>query len=93
MRSPYGGWLGYISLAETDPNLANEKAWETGFTYDWGGTTFEKFKVPGLWSSLLYSESFGIKALAQDVPVGKRREMNLFWCTALGRFPVFSFEC
>src|SRR5499426_3891733 len=47
VRSPYGGWLGYISLNGTDPNLANEKAWETGFTYDWGGTTFQTFKVPG----------------------------------------------
>src|SRR5262245_22583947 len=79
VRSPYGGWLGYISLNTTNPNLANEKAWETGFTYDWGGPTFEKFKVPGLWSSLLYAESFDIHAVAQDVPVSKRREVDLFW--------------
>ena len=59
---PYGGWHGYISLTETDSNLADEKAWETGVTYDWGGTTFERFKIPGLWTSLLYSESFGITA-------------------------------
>ena len=31
-------------------------------------------KVPGLWTSLLYAEGFDIKAQAQDVPVGKRRE-------------------
>jgi hypothetical protein len=92
VRSPYGGWLGYISLAETDPNLANEKAWETGFTYDWGGTTFEKFKVPGLWTSLLYSESFGIQAVAQDVPVGKRREMNLFWVYRPPQVPGLQFR-
>ena len=41
IRSPYGGFRGYISLAETDPNLANEKAWEAGVTYDWGGKTFD----------------------------------------------------
>jgi hypothetical protein len=92
VRSPYGGWLGYISLNETDPNLANEKAWETGFTYDWGGTTFEKFKVPGLWTSLLYSESFGIQAVAQDVPVGKRREMNLFWVYRPPQVPGLQFR-
>ena len=77
MRSPYGGFRGYISLAETDPNLAGEKAWEAGFTYDWGGKT-SILRVPGLWTSLLYSESWGITAVRQNVPVGKRRELDLF---------------
>ena len=78
IRSPYGGWQGYISLIETDFNLANEKAWEVGITYDWGGTTFPAFRVPGLSTSLLYAEGFDIKAQAQGVPVGKRREGDLF---------------
>ncbi len=77
MRSPYGGFRGYISLAETDPNLAGEKAWEAGFTYDWGGKT-SILRVPGLWTSLLYSESWDITAKQQNVPVGKRRELDLF---------------
>ena len=91
VRSPYGGWQGYISLIETDFNLANEKAWETGVTYDWGGTTFERFKIPGLWTSLLYAEGFGIKAQAQDVPVGTRREIDLFTVYRPKRFPGFRF--
>jgi len=78
LRTPYGGWVGYISLIETDFNLANEKAWEIGLTYDWGGKTFSSFRIPGLWTSLLYAEGFDIKASAQGVPVGKRRELDLF---------------
>src|SRR5215831_18149902 len=35
VRSPYGVWRGYRSLLATDFNLANEKAWEVGFTHDW----------------------------------------------------------
>ena len=58
-------------------NLAGEKAWEAGFTYDWGGKT-SILRVPGLWTSLLYSESWGITAVRQNVPVGKRREIDLF---------------
>ena len=77
IRSPYGGFRGYISLAETDPNLAGEKAWEAGIIYDWGGKT-SILRIPGLWTSLLYSESWDITAKRQNVPVGKRRELDLF---------------
>jgi hypothetical protein len=89
---PYGGWQGYISLIETDFNLANEKAWEIGVTYDWGGTTFPNFKIPGLWNSLLYAEGFGIKAEAQGVPVGKRRELDLFTIYRPPRIPGLQFR-
>src|SRR5262245_25771578 len=89
---PYGGWQGYISLIETDFNLANEKAWETGVTYDWGGTTFKNFKIPGLWNSLLYAEGFSIKAQAQGVPVGKRREMDLFTVYRPPQIPGLQFR-
>jgi len=78
LLKPYGATPGYVSLLETDFNLANEKAWETGFTYDWSGTTFKALRVPGLWSSLLYAEGFDIKAQAQQVSVGKRRELDFF---------------
>jgi hypothetical protein len=78
IRSPYGGWQGYISLIETDFNLANEKAWEIGLIYDWGGKTFPSFRIPGLTTTLLYAEGFDIKAQVQGVPVGKRREADLF---------------
>jgi hypothetical protein len=89
---PYGGWQGYVSLAETDFNLANEKAWEVGATYDWGGTTFKNFKIPGLWQSLLYAEGFGIKAQAQGVPIGKRRELDLFTVYRPPRIPGLQFR-
>jgi len=90
--APYGGWVGYISLIETDFNLANEKAWETGFTYDWGGTTFKNFKIPGLWTSILYAEGFDIRAQAQNVPVGKRREADLFTVWRLPQVPGMQFR-
>src|SRR5262245_30688961 len=89
---PYGGWQGYVSLAETDFNLANEKAWETGVTYDWGGTTFKDFKIPGLWNSLLYAEGFSIKAQAQGVPVGKPREMDLVTVYRPPQIPGLQFR-
>ncbi|HYB43684.1 MAG TPA: OprD family outer membrane porin [Candidatus Methylomirabilis sp.] len=78
LLKPYGATPGYVSLLETDFNLANEKAWETGFTFDWSGTTFPSFKIPGLWTSLLYAEGFDIHAQAQNVAVGKRRELDFF---------------
>jgi hypothetical protein len=81
-----------VSLLETDFNLANEKAWETGITFDWGGTTFPSFKIPGLWSSLLYAEGFDIKALAQNVSVGKRRELDLFTVWRPPQVPGFQFR-
>ncbi len=89
---PYGGWVGYISLIETDFNLANEKAWETGVTYDWGGTTFKDFKIPGLWTSILYAEGFDIRAQAQNVPVGKRREADLFTVYRPPQIPGLQFR-
>ena len=92
IRSPYGAFPGYISLIETDFNLANEKAWETGFTYDWGGTTFPALRVPGLWTSILYAEGFSIKAQAQNVSVGKRREADLFTVYRPPKVPGFQFR-
>jgi hypothetical protein len=92
IRSPYGGWPGYISLLETDFNLANEKAWEIGVTYDWGGTTFKALRVPGLWTSLLYAEGFSVKATAQNVAVGKRREADLFNVWRPAQVPGFQFR-
>jgi hypothetical protein len=77
IRAPYGGWRGYISLAETDPNFAGEKAWEAGILYDWGGKT-SILRVPGLWTSLLYSENWDLTAKLQNAPVPKRRELDLF---------------
>jgi hypothetical protein len=89
IRSPYGAWPGYISLLETDFNLANEKAWEVGVTYDWGESTFEAVRFRGLWTSLLYAEGFDIKAQAQGVPVSKRRELDLFSVWRSPQLPGF----
>jgi hypothetical protein len=35
-------------------------------------------RIPGLWTSLLYAESFGITAQRQNRSVGKRGEIDLF---------------
>jgi hypothetical protein len=92
IRSPYGGFPGYISLIETDFNLANEKAWEIGVSYDWGKAIVPGLRVPGLWTTLLYAEGFSIKAQAQGVPVGKRRETDLFTVYRPPQLPGFQFR-
>jgi hypothetical protein len=92
IRSPYGAWPGYISLLAADFNLANEKAWEVGVTFDWGESTFEAVKVPGLWMSLLYAEGFNIKALAEGIPESKRREADLFTVWRPPQLPGFRFR-
>jgi hypothetical protein len=90
--TPYGGWQGYVSLFAADFNLANEKAWEIGASYDGGGTTVPAPRVPGLWTTLLYAESFSIKAQAQHVSVGKRREADLFTIYRPPSLPGFQFR-
>jgi hypothetical protein len=90
--TPYGGWQGYISLIETDFNLANEKAWEIGLTYDWGGKTFASPRISGLRTTILYAEGFDIKAQAQGVPVGKRRELDLFTVWRPPQVPGLQFR-
>lgn len=92
IRAPYGGWRGYISLAETDFNLANERAWEVGIHYDWSVPTFGSFTVPGLWTSLLYAESAGIRAQRQGDDVGKRREADLFVVWRIPKLPGFQLR-
>src|SRR5262245_20342225 len=91
IRTPYGGWQGYVSLIETDFNLANEKAWEIGFTYDWGGPTFPSFRVPGLWSSLLFAQGRDVKSVA-GIPVATRNELDLFTVYRPPALPGFQFR-
>jgi len=92
IRSPYGAFPGYISLIAADFNLANEKAWEIGASYDGGGTTVPAPRVPGLWTTFLYAEGFSIKAQAQNVPVGKSREADLFTIYRPPTLPGFQFR-
>ena len=49
-------------------------------------------KVPGLWMSLLYAEGFNIKALAEGIPVSKRREADLFTVWRPPQLPGFRFR-
>jgi hypothetical protein len=67
----------YISLLETDFNLANEKAWEIGATFDWGKSTSEAVKVPGLWTSFLYAEGFDGTARIRSGHVGRSHQRPL----------------
>lgn len=54
LRSNYGSWPGYLSLAVTDFNRANEKAFGLGLRYDFGGTLLP-FQLPGFKVHLLYA--------------------------------------
>jgi len=47
IRSLYGTWPGYLSLAVTDFDRAGEQAYGLGVRYDFGGTLLP-FQVPGL---------------------------------------------
>ena len=55
IASPWGTWPGYLSLAVTDFDRANEKAFGVGVKYDFGGTLLP-FRVPGLSVHLLYAQ-------------------------------------
>jgi hypothetical protein len=52
IRSPFGGYPGYLSLMISDFNRADEDAWLMGFSYD-----FESLRVPGLSTFINYAES------------------------------------
>lgn len=53
LRSNYGSWPGYLSLAVTDFDRANEKAFGLAVRYDFGGSLLP-FQVPGLKVALIY---------------------------------------
>jgi outer membrane porin, OprD family len=55
ISSPWGSWPGYLSLAVTDFDRANEKAFGFGVKYDFAGTLLP-FQVPGLTVHLLYGQ-------------------------------------
>ena len=55
IASPWGTWPGYLSLAVTDFDRANEKAFGVAVKYDFGGTLLP-FKIPGLSVHLLYAQ-------------------------------------
>ena len=57
ISSPWGTWPGYLSLAVTDFDRANEKAFGVGLTYDFGGTLLP-FQLPGLSVQLIYAGGF-----------------------------------
>ena len=55
IRSPWGTWPGYLSLAVTDFDRANEKAFGVGLQYDFG-VTLLPFQIPGLSVHLVYAQ-------------------------------------
>jgi hypothetical protein len=77
LLKPYGATPAYVSLISTDFDRANEKAWEVGITYDWGGTTFPALRVPGLFTSLLYGEGFDARSASGRVRLPTLREANV----------------
>jgi len=92
VRSPYGGWRGYISLLATDFNLANEKAWEVGFTHDWNNPVVPALHIPGLWTSLLFAQGLDVKAQRQQTGVANRNELDLLNVWRPLRVPGFQFR-
>jgi hypothetical protein len=55
LRTPWSSWPGYLSLAVTDFDRANEKAFGIGVKYDFGGSLLP-FQLPGLSVHLLYAQ-------------------------------------
>jgi outer membrane porin, OprD family len=55
ISSPWGTWPGYLSLAVTDFDRADEKAFGAGVKYDFGGTLLP-FQIPGFSVHLLYAQ-------------------------------------
>lgn len=52
IRSPFGGYPGYLSLMISDFNRAGEDAWLIGFSY-----VFESLGLPGLSTFVNYAQS------------------------------------
>ena len=55
ISSPWGTWPGYLSMAVTDFDRANEKAFGVGLRYNFGGTLLP-FRIPGLTLYLAYAQ-------------------------------------
>jgi hypothetical protein len=77
LRKPYGATPAYVSLIVNDFDQANQKAWEIGIIYDWGGRTVPALRAPGLTTSLLYGEGFDAQAVSTGASLPKQREANL----------------
>jgi hypothetical protein len=77
LRVPYGAWPGYLALIVTDFDRANEKAWEVGVSYDWGKSTIDALRIPGLTTAILYAEGTDARDVVNNVALPKRREGDL----------------
>lgn len=78
LRKPYGATPAYVSLIVNDFDQANQKAWEIGILYDWGGETLPAvLRAPGLTTALLYGEGFDARTVSTGDRLPKRREANL----------------
>jgi hypothetical protein len=60
-----------------DFDQANQKAWEIGVTYDWGGVTFPALRVPGLSTAMFYGEGFDAGGVSTNTTSPKRREADI----------------
>jgi outer membrane porin, OprD family len=76
IRSPWGSYPGYISLAVEDFNRANEKAFGFGLRYDFGGTLLP-FQVPGLSVYLVYAQGNDREDPVTNSSLPTTREGNL----------------
>jgi hypothetical protein len=76
ISSPWGSWPGYVSLAVTDFNRANEKAFGFGLRYDFGGTLLP-FQVPGLSLYLVYAQGNDREDPVTNSSLPATREGNL----------------
>jgi hypothetical protein len=55
IRADYGSWPGYLSLAVTDFDRANEKAFGLGVKYSFDGALLP-FQIPGFSIQMLYAQ-------------------------------------
>jgi hypothetical protein len=72
IRSPYGAYPGYVSLMQSDFNLAGMDAWLAGVSFD-----FEDVGLNGLSLFANYAEGAGVRDASDDTELPDLREFNI----------------
>lgn len=80
IRAPWGSWPGYLSLAVTDFNRANEKAFGISAKYDFGGSLLP-FQVPGLSVQMVYAQGNDRKdpASGRGLPTTREGDLDIIY--------------
>lgn len=72
IRSPYGGYPGYLSMMRVDFNRAGELAWLVGFSYD-----FKRIGVPGLTAFTKFARGTSARDSLTGASLPNRQEFDV----------------